>query len=251
MIQSKNTLSLQAKGELKIKSRVLRFRAEWLLKIQKIAAREMLFETASGTVRRVYLVKKKYSEIIDAFALKRQHVDAKVVRFFEQSGTRRPPGLWMPALVREAIGVRVVSSPAISQHKVPIRRLREFGITDSVDDLKKVNYVERRSSGKRYRLQVRAKDSETRVERTSEIALTEWAVLEIAARLNNPGNQLREIDRVSRPGGEDCEFWAKKHRKTLIAIDQNGTRLYARRDAGHDQGDEDDDTPLKDSDFDF
>lgn len=251
MIQSKNTLSLQAKERMKISRQVLSFRAEWLPRIKEITAREMLFKTASGTVRRVYLVEKKYSEVIDEFARERQRVDARVVRFFEQSGARRSPGLWMPALARKAIGAWVVSSPAISQHKVPIRRLRQFGITDSVDDLKKVNYVERRSSGKRYRVQVTTQDSKARVERKLEIPLTDWAVLEIAARLNKPGNQLRERSRVPRTGGEDCESWGKKHRKELIATDQIGARLYARLDAGNDQGGEDDDSPLSASDFDF
>lgn len=251
MIQRTKPLDLQAKERMKIGREVSRFRAEWLPRIKEIAAREMLFKTARETVRRVYLVEKKYSEVIDEFARESRRVDARVVRFFAQSGARRSAGLWMPALAKRVVGVRVVSSPATSQNSVPIRRLRQFGVTDSVDDLKEVKFVERRPSGKRYRLQVTTQDSKARVKRKLEMPLTDWAVLEIAAKLNKPGNQLQELSRVPRPGGEDCEFWGQKYRKELIATDQNGARLYARLDAGNDQGGEDDDSPLSASDFDF
>jgi hypothetical protein len=197
---------------IRVRKRVIGFRDEWEHRFAERAEQFRSLKTDRGEARRLYIVHGE-AELLDGFEKDMDRIEAMIRRLYADTGERRCATLWTPTLIRRCTRLRLVSSPAVSQRMLSGRdlyRIPRHHLPAGGD----VHVVERRASGKRYALQLRAYDMELESEFSSEMPFTKWAVAErLAERIHMA--DARDIPAQPRESGED-DSWAATRTAHLI-----------------------------------
>jgi hypothetical protein len=200
---------------IKTRKQVLDFRDKWETRIAERAEQCRGFKANRGDVRRLFFVFEE-AELLDAFEKEMDRIEAMIQRLYAGTDLRRCSTLWTPTLIRRCTRLRLVSSPAVSQRRLSGRDLYRIPRQAlPVDD--DVQVVERRTSGKRYALQFRARDVDSESEFSGEMPFTKWAVAERLTDRARMRGDAPDIPAQPRESSEDdSDSWAATRRARLI-----------------------------------